>query len=147
MIALKITGMSCDSCAAHVEEALQEVAGVESVKVSYPLGTAQVATAADIPLGALIDAVRAAGYQAAPSDAGALHIAVIGSGSGAMAAALKAVERGARVTLIERGAIGGTCIAKRGHQFAQLVLGVATFAATGRGENLDLHGGLHFSLQ
>ena len=41
-----------------------------------------------------------------------LHIAVIGSGSGgaAMAAALKAVERGARVTLIERGTLGGTCV-------------------------------------
>lgn len=32
-----------------------------------------------------------------------LHIAVIGSGGAAMAAALKATERGARVTLIERG--------------------------------------------
>ena len=37
-----------------------------------------------------------------------LHIAVIGSGGSAMAAALKATERGARVTLIERGTIGGT---------------------------------------
>lgn len=39
-----------------------------------------------------------------------LHIAVIGSGGAAMAAALKATERGARVTLIERGTIGGTCV-------------------------------------
>jgi|TARA_Y100000780_G_scaffold201401_2_gene193925 mercuric reductase len=39
-----------------------------------------------------------------------LHIAVIGSGGGAMAAALKATERGATVTLIERGTIGGTCV-------------------------------------
>jgi mercuric reductase len=39
-----------------------------------------------------------------------LHVAVIGSGAAAMAAALKAVERGARVTLIERGIIGGTCV-------------------------------------
>ncbi len=39
-----------------------------------------------------------------------LHIAIIGSGAAAMAAALKAVERGARVTLIERGTIGGTCV-------------------------------------
>lgn len=45
----------------------------------------------------------------APADAG-LHIAIIGSGGAAMAAALKAVERGARVTLIERGVIGGTCV-------------------------------------
>ena len=39
-----------------------------------------------------------------------LHIAVIGSGGSAMAAALKSAERGARVTLIERGTIGGTCV-------------------------------------
>jgi len=39
-----------------------------------------------------------------------LHIAVIGSGGAAMACALKVVERGARVTLIERGTIGGTCV-------------------------------------
>lgn len=45
----------------------------------------------------------------APQDTG-LHIAIIGSGGAAMAAALKAVERGARVTLIERGMIGGTCV-------------------------------------
>ena len=38
------------------------------------------------------------------------HIAVIGSGGAAMAAALKATERGARVTLIERGTLGGTCV-------------------------------------
>ena len=44
------------------------------------------------------------------SDNKTLHIAVIGSGGAAMAAALKAAERGARVTLIERGTIGGTCV-------------------------------------
>ncbi|MWJ28133.1 mercury(II) reductase [Halomonas sediminis] len=39
-----------------------------------------------------------------------LHIAVIGSGGAAMAAALKAAEHGARITLIERGTVGGTCV-------------------------------------
>ncbi|XKE47088.1 mercury(II) reductase [Halomonas organivorans] len=38
------------------------------------------------------------------------HIAIIGSGGAAMAAALKAAERGARVTLVERGTLGGTCV-------------------------------------
>jgi mercuric reductase len=45
----------------------------------------------------------------APGD-DALHIAIIGSGGAAMAAALKAVELGARVTLIERSTLGGTCV-------------------------------------
>ena len=39
-----------------------------------------------------------------------LRIAIIGSGGAAMAAALKAAECGARVTVIERGVIGGTCV-------------------------------------
>jgi len=39
-----------------------------------------------------------------------LHIGIIGSGSGAFAAAIRAVEEGARVTLIEAGVIGGTCV-------------------------------------
>ena len=38
------------------------------------------------------------------------HIVVIGSGSGAFAAAIRAVEDAARVTLIEEGTIGGTCV-------------------------------------
>ncbi len=40
-----------------------------------------------------------------------LHIAIVGSGSGAFAAAIKAVENGAQVTMIEGGeVIGGTCV-------------------------------------
>jgi len=39
-----------------------------------------------------------------------VRVVVIGSGGGAMAAALKAAELGGRVTVIERGVIGGTCV-------------------------------------
>lgn len=39
-----------------------------------------------------------------------LHIAIIGSGGGAFAAALRATEAGARVTMIEVGEVGGTCV-------------------------------------
>lgn len=39
-----------------------------------------------------------------------LRIAIIGTGGAAMAAAITATERGAKVTLIERGVIGGTCV-------------------------------------
>lgn len=38
------------------------------------------------------------------------RIAIIGAGSAAFAAALRAMELGADVTLIERGTIGGTCV-------------------------------------
>lgn len=44
------------------------------------------------------------------SAAAPLNIAIIGTGGAAMAAAITAAERGARVVLIERGEIGGTCV-------------------------------------
>ena len=44
MTHLKITGMTCDSCAAHVKEALERVPGVRSAVVSYPRAMAQLAT-------------------------------------------------------------------------------------------------------
>ncbi len=137
MTTLKITGMTCDSCAAHVKEALEKVPGVQSALVSYPKGTAQLAIEADTSPDVLTAAVARLGYKATLADApptdnraglldkvrgwmGAadkhsgnerpLQIAVIGSGGAAMAAALKAVEQGAHVTLIERGTIGGTCV-------------------------------------
>ncbi len=136
MTQLRITGMTCDSCAAHVKAALEDVPGVQSAEVSYAKGSAKLAIEAGTSPDALIAAVAGLGYRAALADApvappkgtlldrvrdwvgggdkvsqdGGLHIAVIGSGGAAMAAALKAVERGARVTLIERGTLGGTCV-------------------------------------
>jgi mercuric reductase len=38
------------------------------------------------------------------------HIAIIGSGSAAFAAAIRATEEGVRVTMIEQGTLGGTCV-------------------------------------
>jgi len=137
MTHLKITGMTCDSCAAHVKEALEKVPGVQSALVSYPKGTAQLAIVPGTSPDALTAAVAGLGYKATLADApladnrvGLLdkvrgwmaaaekhsgneppvQVAVIGSGGAAMAAALKAVEQGAQVTLIERGTIGGTCV-------------------------------------
>ncbi|WP_338496778.1 mercury(II) reductase [Delftia tsuruhatensis] len=136
MTSLLIEGMTCASCAEHVRKALQKVPGVRSVSVSYPDRLAKLTLDEGTSPAALTTAVAAAGYQAlradtsAPAPAGLLgkarqwlggaarpgadgqplHVAVVGSGGAAMAAALKAVENGARVTLIERGTIGGTCV-------------------------------------
>ncbi|TAL73685.1 MAG: mercury(II) reductase [Burkholderiaceae bacterium] len=137
MTTLKIAGMTCDACATHVKEALEKVPGVRSAVVSYAEGAAQLALDPGTAPDALTTAVTELGYKAMLADApptentsgrldkvrgwtGAadkgsdgerpLQVAVIGSGGAAMAAALKAVEQGATVTLIERGTIGGTCV-------------------------------------
>jgi mercuric reductase len=117
MPTLRISGMTCDSCAGHVKEVLEKVTGVKTAEVSYAKETAHIATKPGTSPDALIAAVAGAGYRASVMDSpsrastpGSLHFAIIGSGGAAMAAALKAVENGASVTLIERGTIGGTCV-------------------------------------
>ena len=60
---LQIEGMSCDSCANHVREALGEVAGVEEARVELKSGVATV-TGISIDRDRLIEAVAAAGYDA-----------------------------------------------------------------------------------
>ncbi|BBP04112.1 mercury(II) reductase [Sulfuriferula plumbiphila] len=114
---LRVTGMTCDHCARSIEKALSAVAGVSRAEVSYAAGSAQVETAADLTVSTLVSAIKAAGYGAeALGDAAAagettgLKVAIIGTGSGAFAAAIRAVEGGAVVTVIEAGQIGGTCV-------------------------------------
>lgn len=138
-IAIHIEGMTCLSCAEHVQAALQGVPGVRSARVSYAESAAEIVVDDGVDHDELTKSVTALGYRATFSEAQtvensgalpnkavsrfsrrnkpgsnngnqALHVAVIGSGGAAMAAALKAVELGARVTLIERGTIGGTCV-------------------------------------
>ena len=136
-IALRIDGMTCTSCAAHIGEALEKVPGVRSARVSYPEGMARVAVETGVSQHVLGAAVAALGYRVttpegtpAPNSTGALgralkgnggaaragtaggrlHIAIIGSGGAAFAAAIRAVEQGALVTMVERGTLGGTCV-------------------------------------
>ncbi|MCC7542608.1 MAG: mercury(II) reductase [Deltaproteobacteria bacterium] len=45
-----------------------------------------------------------------PSGSDSIDLLVVGSGSAAFAAAIRATELGASVTLVERGTLGGTCV-------------------------------------
>ena len=59
---LKVTGMMCVHCKAHVEKALLAVPGVESAEAHLDSNTATVVGNAD--RAALIAAVKEAGYEA-----------------------------------------------------------------------------------
>jgi len=136
---LAVTGMTCTDCAPHVQKALLRLPGVRKVEVDYPEGVARIDSDAALALDtlnaalpknyrvkalptadtrgaatpprSLLGKVRGVSTRQVPAGAEApLHIAVIGTGGGAMAAALTAAERGAQVTLIERGTVGGTCV-------------------------------------
>lgn len=130
---MRVTGMTCDHCAQTVEKALGAVPGVTAARVSYAGGTAHVEALDGVPESALAKAVAAKGYRTelledcGSSDPGrvaaankatraarkveaSFHVAILGSGSGAFAAAIKAVDAGAQVTMIETGTLGGTCV-------------------------------------
>ncbi len=117
---IRITGMTCDGCASHAEQALNALPGVQA-QVSWADAMARVETSGEVDEARLLEAIEASGYHGRlenPDDttraSGAdnpLHIAIVGTGSGAFAAAIKAAEHGARVTLIEAAeVIGGTCV-------------------------------------
>lgn len=118
--ALRVSGMSCEHCARSLEELLTGVAGVTQAEVSYIAGSATVETSAEVSAAALVNAIKTKGYgaelargtgaAAAAENASSLRLAIIGTGSGAFAAAIRAVEAGAIVTVIEAGEIGGTCV-------------------------------------
>ncbi len=58
-----IAGMTCASCVSRVERALQKVPGVQEVTVNLATETATIASAANVELPPLTQAVRAAGYE------------------------------------------------------------------------------------
>ncbi len=124
-IVLRVEGMTCDGCARHVTEALKKVQGVEEAQVaSWKAGQAVVIAAPEVKDADLISAVKKSGYRAVlrerrglegerrvPSVEGAQYdLMTIGGGSAAFAAAIKAAELGAKVAIVEKGTIGGTCV-------------------------------------
>lgn len=123
-ILLEVTGMTCDSCAAHVTRALESVPGVVQVTVpGWQSARAEVIAESDVSDDALAAAVREAGYRATVRERRAVNgsstsqkgdnrynLVIIGGGSAGFAAAIRAAEEGARVLLVNKGPIGGTCV-------------------------------------
>jgi len=119
---LTVQGMTCQSCAGHIEEALREVTGVETAAVSYTAGRGTVETSGQVTSAQLVAAVEGAGYRAsiAAAEAGNgtapgrpvsdFDILVIGTGGAGVAAAIQAGLAGARVGIAEGTLVGGTCV-------------------------------------
>ncbi len=104
-----IKGMTCDHCAQDVQDALNALDGVNAT-VSFANSMATVKTHENTDTNRLLVAVESKGFQASLIT-GDLHIVIVGTGSGAFAAAIKSVEQGAYVTIIESAdIIGGTCV-------------------------------------
>jgi mercuric reductase len=123
-ITMRIEGMTCDGCARHVTKALEGVPGVERAEVgSWKSRQAAVVAHSDVASEALTEPVERAGYHAVvlerrpldgkrqvPSRGEQFDLMIVGGGSAAFAAAIKAAELGAKVGIVEKGTIGGTCV-------------------------------------
>jgi mercuric reductase len=124
-ITLRVEGMTCDGCARHVTESLKNVPGVVEAQVpGWRSGQATVVAETNVTDEALTNAVSDAGYRAILRERRALEgerralkaegadfdLMIIGGGSAAFAAAIKAAELGASAAIIEAGTIGGTCV-------------------------------------
>jgi mercuric reductase len=121
----KIEGMTCKACEIHVTEALEKIK-LENIIVDYQSGESMFEIPEGIEEKSIYAALEATPYKFVEinelpekkdlsnkpldNDNYDFDILLIGSGSAAFSAAIKATEYGARIGMIERGVIGGTCV-------------------------------------
>ena len=60
---IKVEGMMCPHCEAHVKKALEDIPGVTAAVASHTAATATVILAEDVPMPVLRAAVEALGYK------------------------------------------------------------------------------------
>jgi mercuric reductase len=120
-VRIAVEGMTCEHCEKTVTAALED-AGGSAAKADFQRAEATADFEGDPSR--LAAAIRKAGYT--PGEIGVApllpsvasraesdddyDLAIIGSGGSAFAAAIRASNLGARVVLVERGTIGGTCV-------------------------------------
>ena len=118
---MHIQGMTCTGCENHIEKSLKKI-GAENIKVDFHRNEAVFELAENRAVEEAIKAVKETNYQPGevvevPSQKRTVSnsqkdydLLIVGSGSAAFSAAIKAVELGAKVGMIERGIVGGTCV-------------------------------------
>ncbi len=117
---MQVGGMTCDHCEATVERALQS-AGAKDVEADFRRSEATFEFEGDASK--IAAAVRDAGYSPGKVETLQAEAAIfsgrsgvdydlvaIGAGSAAFAAAIRATNLGARVAIVERNTVGGTCV-------------------------------------
>ena len=113
--------MTCTGCEEHIVTALENI-GAVNINASYLHGEATFELPGHIDVKKAQAAINQAKYQPGEveeiqpqqkmilDDEGDYDYLIIGSGGAAFASAIKAVEYGAKVAIVERGTIGGTCV-------------------------------------
>lgn len=120
-LSLDITGMTCDHCAVSIERLLGKKNGILSKKVSYANGKGEIAFNPDrISKEKIIQSINqtptyrvkeANSNGLANNNANHFDLIIIGGGSAAFSAAIKANELGLTTLMVNAGLdFGGTCV-------------------------------------
>lgn len=123
---ISVEGMTCDHCARSIDDALTQLPGVVRSATSFASAQTEI-TSTEASLERVHTAIESLGFSVvrggkgerteAPADdrrGEAQHdgvdLLIIGGGSAAFAAAIRASELGGSAAIVERGALGGTCV-------------------------------------
>ena len=120
-IGLSISGMTCDHCAVTIEKLLQRNKGIKNANINFKNGKGEVQyDPATVSKDEIINTINSSKtYRAKLSDGtangnGANHhfdLIIIGGGSAAFSASIKANELGLTTLMVNAGlAFGGTCV-------------------------------------
>jgi mercuric reductase len=124
---IPIVGMTCDRCAHSIDDALGKVSGVERSSTSFEAGSAGVTLRSEASLEQVHAAIERLGFtvvRGARLESNNAHrggqpvedrcddfdLLIVGGGSAAFAAAIRASELGKTAAIVERGILGGTCV-------------------------------------
>ncbi|PKH09188.1 mercury(II) reductase [Planomicrobium sp. MB-3u-38] len=116
-----VQGMTCTGCEEHIAVALEAI-GAKEIQADFRKGEAVFKLPEDMEVEKAKKAIADAKYQPGkaeevqkpkamqPDEEGEYDYIIIGSGGAAFSSAIEAVKYGAKVAMIERGTVGGTCV-------------------------------------
>ena len=120
-VILEVTGMTCDHCATSIEKLVSQIKGVKKVEASFPKASCAcefdpTLTSREEIIATINSTKNYRVKNEAPSntyDNGSTHfdLIIIGGGSAAFSAAIKAEDLGLSVLMVNGGLpFGGTCV-------------------------------------
>lgn len=118
-IKLEINGMTCEHCAQTISKKVSQLEGIISKTINYPERKGEFKFDSDkVSKSEIIDAINSTGHYKVVGEielnknkAHRYDLIIIGGGSAAFAAAIKASELEKKVLMINDGLpIGGTCV-------------------------------------
>ncbi len=116
-----VQGMTCTGCEEHIAVALEAI-GAKAIQADFRKGEALFELPENMEVEKAKKAIAEAKYQPGeaeevraqealrPDEEGEFDYIIIGSGGAAFSSAIEAVKHGAKVAMIERGTVGGTCV-------------------------------------